>query len=92
MAVKGGQPGNQNSSMDKRMVADMLRKVAKQNPKRLRAACAALLARAETGDTTAFTVIADRLDGKLIAPVDVTSNGMTLEQLVAAASEPTKEK
>jgi len=87
-----GTFGNKNATKEKRLIGDMLKRVATQNPKRLRAACLKLLQRAEEGDIAAFNTLADRVDGKLMNPVDLTSNGMTLEQLVAAASEPEKKE
>ena len=64
MAARGGQAGNKNSTKEKRMVTDMLRKVACQDRKKLRAACEALLEKAAQGDIPAFVAFADRLDGK----------------------------
>ena len=57
--------GNKYAKNRIRIVGDTLRRVAKQNPKRLRAACEAMLAKAESGDVSAFREFADRLDGKV---------------------------
>jgi len=74
MAGKEGAPeGNQNAVKRSRLVADTLRKVAVQNPKRLRAACEALLEKAENGDAQAFKEIRDTLDGKPIQAIEGTA-------------------
>lgn len=60
----GAPKGNTNSSKQNRLVGDVLRKVAKQNPKKLRSACEKLLDKAVDGDMTAFKEFRDTLDGK----------------------------
>ncbi len=60
----GAPIGNTNSSSKNRIVSDTLRKVAKQNPKKLRKACETLLNKAEEGDISAFKEFTDRLEGK----------------------------
>ena len=64
MAKKGGQPGNTNATKEKRMVTDALRRVVAQNPDKLRKACKKVLDDAAKGNLAAFSIIADRLDGK----------------------------
>lgn len=65
MADQGGAPeGNQNSRKENRVVRDTLRKVAAQNPDKLRKACEKLLDKAVEGDTAAFKEFRDTLDGK----------------------------
>ncbi len=64
MAEKGGQPGNKNSTADKRLITSALRRVVTQNPEKLRKACEKVLDDAVNGNLAAFGVIADRLDGK----------------------------
>lgn len=62
---KPGPPlGSQNARKETRIVRDTLRKVAAQNPTKLRAACEALLDKAVDGDVGAFGVFRDTLDGK----------------------------
>ena len=56
--------GNKNGEKKNRIVGDTLRRVAAQNPKKLRAACEALLDKAVDGDITAFAQFRDTLDGK----------------------------
>lgn len=65
MAESGGQPGNQNSTLDKRAFANAVRRAAVQNDgKRLRAVVEKLFDEAEAGNVQAANAIADRLDGK----------------------------
>ena len=48
-----------------RVVSEMLRRLAQQQPERLRKACEALFDKAADGDVAAFSVIADRIEGKV---------------------------
>jgi len=64
MAEKGGQKGNQNATKDKRMITDALKRVVAQGPDKLKKACEKILENAANGDLAAFSVIADRLEGK----------------------------
>ena len=65
MAESGGQPGNQNSTLDKRAFANAVRRAAIQNDgKRLRAVVEKLFDEAEAGNVQAANAIADRMDGK----------------------------
>lgn len=64
MAEKGGQEGNQNSTAEKRLVTNALRRAAVQNPEKLKKACEKLVDAAAEGDKVAFSMLADRLDGR----------------------------
>ena len=64
--------GNQNARKENRVVRDTLRKVAAQNPDKLRQACEALLDKAVEGDIAAFSQFRDTLDGKPIQSTDLT--------------------
>jgi hypothetical protein len=63
----GAMLGNTNAKKENRIVGDVLRRIAKQQPKKLRKACEALFTQAAEGDTAAFRELADRLDGKVAA-------------------------
>ena len=69
MAERGGQPGNQNATKEKRMITDALRRAAAQNPDKLKKACMAVLNKAVDGDLAAFNTLADRIDGKPTQPI-----------------------
>ena len=62
--------GNQNGVKRSRLVGDTLRKVAVQNPEKLRAACERLLDKAVDGDASAFKEFRDTLDGKPIQAIE----------------------
>lgn len=64
--------GNKNAEKKNRIVGDVLRRVAAQNPTKLRAACEALLDKAAAGDYGAFKEIRDTLDGKPTQSIDTT--------------------
>ena len=68
---RGGQPGNTNSTADKRLVTNALRRAVTPSPDTLRAACEKVLADAQDGNLAAFHVIADRLDGKPPQSLDI---------------------
>jgi len=57
------------------IVGDALRRVAKQNPKRLRAMCEKLLSKAEEGDVQAFKEFRDSLDGKPMQAITGSDGG-----------------
>ena len=57
--------GNQNAAKPFRLVSDMLRKIALQEPEKLRKACRKLYAKAAAGDVQAFRELADRVEGKV---------------------------
>ena len=56
--------GNQNASKPFRLVSDTLRRIAMQEPHRLRAACEKLFDKAGD-DVQAFRELADRIEGKV---------------------------
>lgn len=62
--MAGAPKGNVNATKDKRLITSALNKAATQNPDKLRTACMAVLNKAADGDLAAFSLIADRLDGK----------------------------
>ena len=68
MPFQKGHLGN------KRLVANTLRRLAKQNPDKLRRACEVLLDKAVEGDLQAFSIIAERLDGKATQIIEATVN------------------
>jgi len=70
--------GNQNAKRDNRMVSDMLRKLAKQSPHKLRLACEGMLDKAAT-DVQAFNAIADRIEGKVITQVSINSTHTVID-------------
>lgn len=59
-----GTEGNTNSSKNNRLFANTIRRVAVQEPERLRRIVEALYDKAEQGDNQAIKEIGDRLDGK----------------------------
>lgn len=74
MANREGAPdGNKNAVKRSRLVTDTLRKVAVQNPAKLRAACEALLDKAVNGDASAYKELRDTLDGKPIQAIEGTA-------------------
>jgi len=56
--------GNQNASKPFRLVSDTLRRIAVQEPHRLRSICEKMMTKAED-DVQAFREIADRIEGKV---------------------------
>jgi hypothetical protein len=56
--------GNTNSSKSNRLFANTIRRIATQEPERLRRIVEALYDKAEQGDNNAIQQIGDRLDGK----------------------------
>ncbi len=60
----GAQPGNTNSTADKRLITSALRRVVAQSPDKLKKACEKVLDDAVDGNLAAFGVLADRLEGK----------------------------
>jgi len=81
MAGKGAPTGNTYASKDKRLITDELRRVCTQSPEKLKKACEKVLNDAVDGNLAAFTVIADRLDGKPAQSIAVggdSDNPLTL--------------
>lgn len=64
--------GNKNSSKSNRLYGETIRRVAIQNPEKLRAIVERLFDKAADGDIQAAREIGDRLDGKAPATLDVT--------------------
>lgn len=56
--------GNTNARKENRLITDALRRVVTQSPEKLKKACEKILDDAQEGNLGAFSVIADRLDGK----------------------------
>jgi hypothetical protein len=73
--MAGAPIGNTNSSKANRMWADTLRKIAVQNPDRMRKIAEKVFSNAEDGDINAVREIGDRLDGKAIQQNDVNVKG-----------------
>lgn len=59
-----GEEGNNFSSKNNRLWRETLRRVAAQNPEKLRRIAEKLYEQAEQGDIAAMREIGDRLDGK----------------------------
>lgn len=76
---KGPPEGNQNAVKRSRVVSDTLRRVAVQNPKKLRAACEAILDKAAAGDVQAYKEIRDTLDGKPMQSVEMNVTRTTAD-------------
>ncbi len=64
--------GNNYSSKENRLWANTLRRVAAQDPEKLRRIAEALYAKAAEGDVQAVKEIGDRLDGKAAQSLAVT--------------------
>lgn len=71
--------GNQNAAKPMRLVSDMLRRIALQEPEKLRKACRKLYAKASAGDVQAFRELADRIEGKVIQQVSVNSTTTVID-------------
>ena len=88
---KGAPEENQNAVKRSRVVSDTLRRVAVQNPKKLREACEALLDKAAKGDAMAYKEIRDTLDGKPMQSVEMnvtrTQSDMDDAELARIISE-----
>lgn len=84
MAEVGGQPGNTNAKKENRLITDALRRVVTQSPEKLRKACEKVLDDAVGGNLGAFSVIADRLEGKPAQSMDIKVKEVTHEDAVNA--------
>lgn len=88
---KGAPAENQNALKRTRIVSDTLRRVAVQNPDKLRAACESLLEKAASGDVMAYKEIRDTLDGKPMQSVEMnvtrTQSDMDDAELARIISE-----
>ena len=67
--MAGAPKGNKNATKDRRLITDALRRAVAQNPDKLKKACEKVLDEAVEGNLAAFTLIADRLDGKPTQPI-----------------------
>ena len=67
--------GNDYSSKSNRLWANTLRRIAVQEPHRLRAIAERLYDKAAEGDVTATKELGDRLDGKALQGVELTGEG-----------------
>ena len=72
MAGHGAPIGNTNASKSNRLWGDTIKRIAVQEPHKLKAIAEALYLKAAEGDVQAAKEIGDRLDGKALAVVDVT--------------------
>ena len=70
MAERGAPVGNQNATKEQRMVTAALKRAATQDPDKVRKACEKILDMAVEGNLAAFSIIADRLDGKAVQAVE----------------------
>ena len=66
------EEGNKYSSRSNRLWAETLRRVAVQEPQKLRAIAECLYRKAAEGDVAAAKEIGDRIDGKAQSSVDIT--------------------
>lgn len=71
MAERGAPIGNTNSSKANRLWGDTLRRIAAQDPQKLRAIAETLYQKAADGDIQAAKEIGDRLDGKAPQSVEL---------------------
>jgi hypothetical protein len=72
----GAPEGNQNSSLDKRLWAQTIRRaVVQSDGERLRRIAEAMLTKAEEGDMNAIKEMGDRLDGKVIQGIEANHTG-----------------
>lgn len=62
--MAGAPKGNTNARKENRLITDELRRVCTQSPEKLKKACEKVLENAVEGNLGAFSVIADRLEGK----------------------------
>ena len=60
----GAQPGNTNSTADKRLITSALKRVVTQSTDKLKRACEKVLNDAVNGNLASLGFIADRLEGK----------------------------
>ena len=84
--MAGAPLGNQNSTKSKRLWGETIRRIAIQDPEKLRKIAEALYAKAADGDIQAAKEIGDRIDGKSPATLDVTHHdGESLSEAQARA-------
>ena len=75
--------GNDYSSKNNRLWRETLRRVAAQNPAKLREIAEALYSKAAEGDVAAIREIGDRLDGKAAQALQLTGEDGGPVQLAA---------
>ena len=68
---RGGQPGNDNSSLDNRAWGRAIRRLIAQNPEALDAAAASLMEEAQNGNVQALKELGDRIDGKVAQSLEI---------------------
>lgn len=83
--------GNDYSKKSNRLWGETLRRIAAQDPQKLRKIAESLYARAEEGDIQAIKEIGDRLDGKAGQQVALTGEDggpVTFEKIVREIVRP----
>lgn len=75
---KGGQLGNKNAT--KKPFTEMFKRHLKANPKKLEKIISKLVDEAAEGNLAAAKEIMDRVEGKSIQAMDVTSSDGTMSQ------------
>jgi hypothetical protein len=70
--------GNTNKS-PARIVSECLKRIAVQNPDKLRKACEKMFEKAQKGDSLAFREIADRIEGKVITQLNISSTALVID-------------
>lgn len=84
----GAPLGNQNSSMEKRIFANAIRKKAIQDKsRRLHSIAEILMQKAEEGDMAAIREVGDRLDGKAMQGIEADVRGAIVLTLSADDAE-----
>ena len=84
-----GEIGNDFSSKNNRLWRETLRRVAAQNPDKLRRIAEALYGKAEQGDVAAIKEIGDRLDGKPTQTIaGDQDNPLTITEIVHRIVKP----
>lgn len=88
MAHRGAQPGNRNGAKDKPWEA-ALRRIAAQDPERVRRVAEKVFELAEAGDMQAAKELFDRLDGKVKQQTELTgAEGAALIPAVIQVAPP----
>jgi hypothetical protein len=73
--MAGAPIGNKNSTLEKRLYANAIRRYAVQNPKKLEQIVEGIFSMASSGDLQAAKEIGDRIDGKAMQSIDATVRG-----------------
>ena len=90
----GAQPGNGNSTAEKRAITSTLRRVVTQGSDKLRAACEKVLDDAVDGNLPSLAFIFDRLEGKP-AQTQILEGGekpVTIDGIVRTLVDPREHK